>query len=448
MKMLDLTRYTGKYDAENVIDGFESGSISDGDAVEIEGMIHRIRAMKFFAFFIIRTQRNLVQCVYEPGESGKPIGEFNEEDSVRLKGTLVKDDRSALGFEIHISDIEVLSSPAENLPIVINKKKLDCNVDVKLDYRPVSMRNPHERAAIKIVDGIINAFRTFMHGEGFTEFVPPKIVSAGAEGGADMFEVDYFGEKALLNQSPQMYKQMMVGVFKKVFTVAPVFRAEKHSTSRHINEFEGLDLEMGFIESFEDIMAVEARFMKYMFEYMRSEYAPELKELNVELPEIKDIPQFKFMEIKEIIAKEYNREFRNPNDLDPEEERLIGEYVMDKYGSPLVFVTHYPSKKRPFYAMDDPENPKYTLSFDLLLNGAEVTTGGQRINDYQMQLDKINARGMDADEFKDFLMMHKYGMPPHGGLGIGLERLAMKLLGVDNIRTVTAFPRDLGRINP
>ncbi len=448
MKMLDLTRYTGKYDAENVIDGFESGSISDGDAVEIEGMIHRIRAMKSFAFFIIRTQRNLVQCVYEPGESGKPIGEFNEEDSVRLKGTLVKDDRSVLGFEIHISDIEVLSSPAENLPIVINKKKLDCNVDVKLDYRPVSMRNPHERAAIKIVDGIINAFRTFMHGEGFTEFVPPKIVSAGAEGGADMFEVDYFGEKALLNQSPQMYKQMMVGVFKKVFTVAPVFRAEKHSTSRHINEFEGLDLEMGFIESFEDIMAVEARFMKYMFEYLRNEYAPELKELNVELPEIKDIPQFKFMEIKEIIAKEYNREFRNPNDLDPEEERLIGEYVMDKYGSPLVFVTHYPSKKRPFYAMDDPENPKYTLSFDLLLNGAEVTTGGQRINDYQMQLDKINARGMDADEFRDFLMMHKYGMPPHGGLGIGLERLAMKLLGVDNIRTVTAFPRDLGRINP
>ncbi len=448
MEFLDLTRYTGEYDVERVIKGFENGEIKNGDTVTVEGMIHRIRAMKSFAFFVLRTQRNLVQCVYEPGDGGKPVSEFNEEDSVRITGTLVEDKRSALGFEIHIKDIHVLSSPAAALPIVINKKKLDCNVDIKLDYRPISLRNPHERAALKIVDGIVDAFRTFMHSEGFTEFVPPKIVSAGAEGGADMFEVDYFGDKALLNQSPQMYKQMMVGVFKKVFTVAPVFRAEKHSTSRHINEFEGLDFEMGFINSFEDIMAVEARFMKFMFEHLRSEYSAELNELGVELSEIKDIPVFRFMEIKEVIAERYNREFRNPNDLDPEEERLIGEYAMEEYGSPLVFVTHYPSKKRPFYAMDDPENPKYTLSFDLLLNGAEVTTGGQRIHDYQMQLDKINARGMDPEEFSDFLMMHKYGMPPHGGLGIGLERLAMKLLGVDNIRNVTAFPRDIGRIRP
>lgn len=448
MEILDMTRYTGKYDVENIIEKFENGEIKNGDKVELEGMIHRIRAMKSFAFFVLRTRRNLVQCVYEPKDGDKPVSEFSEEDSVRLAGTLVEDKRSALGFEIHIESIDALSKPAAQLPVVINKKKLDCNVDIKLDYRPASLRNPHERAAIKIVDGIINSFRIFLHGEGFTEFVPPKIVSAGAEGGADMFEVDYFGEKALLNQSPQMYKQMMVGVFKKVYTVAPVFRAEKHSTSRHINEFEGLDLEMGFIDSFEDVMAVEARFMKFMFEYLKKEYSAELKELNVELPEIGDIPVFKFMEIKKIIAKEYDREFRNPNDLDPEEERLIGEYCMKKYGSPLVFVTHYPSKKRPFYAMDDPENPKYTLSFDLLLNGAEVTTGGQRIHDYHMQLDKINARGMDAKEFSDFLMMHKYGMPPHGGLGIGLERLAMKLLGVDNIRTVTAFPRDIGRIRP
>ena len=450
MEILDLTRYTGKYDVERVIEGFEKGEIKSGDTVEIEGMIHRIRSMKSFAFFVIRTARCLVQCVYEPGEGGEPVNKFHEEDSVRLRGKLVEDQRSALGFEIHIEEITRLSGAAAPLPVVINKGKLNCNVDIKLDYRPASLRNPRERAAIKIVDGIINSFRTFLHGEGFTEFVPPKIVSAGAEGGADMFEVDYFGDKALLNQSPQMYKQIMVGVFKKVFTVAPVFRAEKHSTTRHINEFEGLDLEMGFIDSFEDIMAVEARFMKYMYKYLREEYAPELNILGVELPDISEaqIPVFKFMEIKEIIAKEYNREFRNPNDLDPEEERLIGEYCMKEYGSPLVFVTHHPSKKRPFYAMDDPENPKYTLSFDLLLNGAEVTTGGQRIHDYQTQLDKINARGMDAEEFSDFLMMHKYGMPPHGGLGIGLERLAMKLLGCDNIRTVTAFPRDIGRIRP
>ena len=448
MKLIDLEKHQDKYDIENIISDFKSGALKDGDTVSLEGSIHKIRAMRKFAFFVIRTPRRLVQCVYEPTEGQKPVSDFSEEDCVRLSGTIAVDARSPLGFEIRVKDITVLSSPAENLPIVINKKKLDCNVDIKLDYRAVSLRNPHERAYIKILDGIMDAFSTFMRSEGFTEFVPPKIVSAGAEGGADLFEVDYFGEKAYLNQSPQVYKQMMVGVFKKVFVVAPVFRAEKHSTTRHINEFEGLDYEMGYIDTFEDVMAVEARFMVYLFDFLKKNYALELEEIGVELPEIKQIPQFKFVEAKKIVAEKYGREFRNSNDLDPEEERLIGEYVKEEYGSPLVFITHYPSKKRPFYAMDDPEDPKYTLSFDLLLNGAEVTTGGQRIHDYQTQIDKMLARGMDPDEFKDFLMIHKYGMPPHGGLGIGLERLAMKLLEVDNIRTVTAFPRDMGRINP
>ena len=448
MKLIDLEKHKDRYDIENIISDFKSGALKDGDTVSLEGSIHKIRAMRKFAFFVIRTPRRLVQCVYEPTEGQKPVSDFSEEDCVRLSGTIAVDARSPLGFEIRVKDITVLSSPAENLPIVINKKKLDCNVDIKLDYRAVSLRNPHERAYIKILDGIMDAFSTFMRSEGFTEFVPPKIVSAGAEGGADLFEVDYFGEKAYLNQSPQVYKQMMVGVFKKVFVIAPVFRAEKHSTTRHINEFEGLDFEMGFIDSIEDVMAVEARFMVYLFDFLKKNYALELEEIGVELPEIKQIPQFKFVEAKKIVAEKYGREFRNSNDLDPEEERLIGEYVKEEYGSPLVFVTHYPSKKRPFYAMDDPEDPKYTLSFDLLLNGAEVTTGGQRIHDYRTQVDKMLARGMDPDEFKDFLMIHKYGMPPHGGLGIGLERLAMKLLEVDNIRTVTAFPRDMGRINP
>ena len=445
MKLIDLEKHQDKYDIENIISDFKSGALKDGDTVSLEGSIHKIRAMRKFAFFVIRTPRRLVQCVYEPTEGQKPVSDFSEEDCVRLSGTIAVDARSPLGFEIRVKDITVLSSPAENLPIVINKKKLDCNVDIKLDYRAVSLRNPHERAYIKILDGIMDAFSTFMRSEGFTEFVPPKIVSAGAEGGADLFEVDYFGEKAYLNQSPQVYKQMMVGVFKKVFVIAPVFRAEKHSTTRHINEFEGLDFEMGFIDSFEDVMAVEARFMVYLFDFLKKNYALELEEIGVELPEIKQIPQFKFVEAKKIVAEKYGREFRNSNDLDPEEERLIGEYVKEEYGSPLVFVTHYPSKKRPFYAMDDPEDPKYTLSFDLLLNGAEVTTGGQRIHDYQTQIDKMLARGMDPDEFKDFLMIHKYGMPPHGGLGIGLERLAMKLLEVDNIRTVTAFPERYGQ---
>lgn len=448
MEFINLQKPHDSLDINTIMADFKAGTTKAGDTVKLKGYIHRIRKMSDFAFVIIRTPRILVQCIYEPDKANFDLNDIAEESCVVVEGTLVDDERSKLGFEIHITGIEVLSAPAELSPIVINKKKLDCNIDVNLDYRPISLRNPNERAVLKIQDGIICAFTTFLRSEGFTEFVPPKIVSAGAEGGADMFEVNYFGQKAFLNQSPQMYKQMMVGVFNKVFTVSPVFRAEKHSTSRHINEFQGLDLEMGFIDSFEDVMAVEARLMVFLFNFLNENYAQELEELKITLPEITQIPQVKFMDIKQIVAEKYKRKFRDPNDLEPDEERLIGKYFMDEFNCPFVFVTHYPSKKRPFYAMDDPADPKYTLSFDLLLNGSEITTGGQRIHDYNMQIEKMKARGMDIEDFKDYLMIHKYGMPPHGGLGLGLERLTMKLLNLDNIRKATAFPRDTGRLNP
>ena len=449
MEFLNLEKPVDSTNIDTIISQFKNGEIKAGDTVYLKGYIHRIREMSGFAFVIIRTPRLLVQCIYDPNLTDFDLANACEEACVVVKGKVVDDERSKLGFELHILDVEVLSKPAEASPIVLNKKKLDCNIDVNLDFRPVSLRNPNERAILKIVDGIMYAFRTFFHEEeGFTEFVPPKIVGAGAEGGADMFEVDYFGSKAYLNQSPQQYKQAMVAVFNKVFTISPVFRAEKHSTNRHINEFCGLDIEMGFIDSFVDLMEIEGRFMIYLFKYLNENYKAELDELKITLPEITQIPQVKFMDIKQIVAEKYKRKFRDPNDLEPEEERLIGRYFMEEYNSPLVFVTHYPSKKRPFYAMDDPENPKYTLSFDLLLNGSEITTGGQRIHDYHEQVAKMEARGMDIADFEDYLMMHKYGMPPHGGFGLGLERLAMKLLQLDNIRKSTAFPRDTGRLRP
>jgi nondiscriminating aspartyl-tRNA synthetase len=188
--------------------------------------------------------------------------------------------------------------------------------------------------------------------------------------------------------------------------------------------------------------------MVYIFNFLRTEYAMELAELKVTLPEIKDIPKIKFMDAKNLIQEVYKRPYRDPNDLEPDEEKLIGKYFMEKYGSPFVFVTHYPTKKRPFYTMDDPENPEFTLSFDLLLNGTEVTTGGQRIHDYNEQVAKMQSRDMDINDFSDYLMMHKCGMPPHGGLGLGLERLVMRILNLDNIKYATAFPRDLNRLNP
>lgn len=450
MEFIGSERTRDQYDVANIIADYSAGLLKAGDEVDIKGYIHRIRAMSGFAFVILRTPRALFQCVYaDEDQPAFAITDIEEEDCIIAHGRIVEDERSSIGFEVRLLSVKKLSHPAEKLPFAINKKRLDANIDTLLDNRVFTLRNPRERAILKVADGVMCAFRSFMREEGFTEFVAPKIVSAGAEGGADMFEVDYFGQKAFLAQSPQMYKQMMVGVFHKVFTMSPVFRAEKHSTSRHINEFQGMDLEMGFIDSYEDLMALECRMMKFMFRFLNENYKPELEEFKVyPLPEINEIPKIRFDEVKELIATTYKRPFRDPNDLEPEEEKLIGKYFLEKYNSPFVFITHYPSKKRPFYAMEDPENPEVTLSFDLLCNGTEITTGGQRIHDYEEQVAKMQKRGMNIEDFADYLSMHKYGMPPHGGMGLGMERVVMRILNLDNIKQATAFPRDTQRLNP
>ena len=252
----------------------------------------------------------------------------------------------------------------------------------------------------------------------------------------------------MLEQSPQFYKQMMVGVFDRVFETGPVFRAEKHNTKRHLNEYTSLDFEMGYIDSFEDIMAMETGFLQYMLALLQKDYATELKMLNITLPSAEAIPQVRFDEAKRLVSEKYDRKIRNPYDLEPEEEQLIGRYFKEEYDADFVFVTHYPSKKRPFYAMDDPADPKFTLSFDLLFHGLEITTGGQRIHDYQQLLDKIEARGMTTEGMEHYLDTFKYGMPPHGGLGIGMERLTMQILGEENVREACLFPRDLSRLEP
>lgn len=239
-----------------------------------------------------------------------------------------------------------------------------------------------------------------------------------------------------------------MGVYDRVFEAAPVFRAEKHNTTRHLNEYTSLDLEMGYIRGFEDIMEMETELLRYIFELLMESYAKELKILKVTLPETRKIPSVRFDEAKVLVSEKYNRKIRNPYDLEPEEEALIGRYFQEEYKSDFVFVTHYPSKKRPFYAMEDPADPKLTLSFDLLFKGMEITTGGQRIHDYTELLRKMEARGMDSKDFANYLMIFKYGMPPHGGLGIGLERLTMKLLNEQNVRETAMFPRDVIRLEP
>lgn len=439
-----------------------------GKSVMLHGSIYKIRKMRGFCFCLLRTARHIVQCVCDKPEL---MAEMEEEACVRLTAEVVKEERARTGVELHISDVRYLSKPAAPMPIVINQKLVDTSLENKLDFRPLTLRNEKERAVFRIQEGILKGCRRFFEEEHFTEIHTPKIVYAGAEGGANIFKLNYFGREAYLAQSPQFYKQMMVGVFERVYEVGPVFRAEKHDTARHLNEYTGVDFEMGYIESFQDIMAAEVRMLQSVMKTLSEEYAYELELLQVQLPDMAScgavqdnvtvsesgsrqktgeaaIPAIRFHAAKRLVAEERGHESGDCHDFEPEEEKLLAEIVRRRYGSDFVFVTHYPESKRPFYVMEDPENPGETLSFDLLFRGLEITTGGQRIHDYHMQLEKMRRRGMHPEAFESYLMMHRHGMPPHGGLGIGLERLTARLLGFENVRQACLFPRDIHRLEP
>ena len=420
----------------------------EGRTVRVNGAVHTIRNMGEMAFVVLRKAEGLVQCVYEEGVTNFDIRNLREESAVEVTGTVKPEERAPGGFELRLQEIAVLSKPAAPMPIAVSKWKLNTSLETKLALRPVSLRNVRERAKFKLQEGIVRGFRDYLFSRGFTEIHTPKIVARGAEGGSNVFRLNYFNKKAELGQSPQFYKQAMVGVYDRVFEAAPVFRAEKHNTPRHLNEYTSLDFEMGYIDGFEDVMAMETGLLRYVMDLLGREYQKELQLLNVTLPDVSRIPAVRFDKAKELVAEKYQRRIRNPYDLEPEEELLIGRYFKEEYGSDFVFVTHYPSKKRPFYAMDDPEDPRFTLSFDLLFKGLEVTTGGQRIHDYNMIIQKMEKRGMDPADIAHYLMIFKYGMPPHGGLGIGLERLTMRLLDEQNVREAALFPRDVTRLEP
>ena len=420
----------------------------EGKQVKVNGAVHTIRDMGEVAFVILRKREGLLQCVFEEGKTKFDLKELKEASTIEVEGTVRAEHRAPNGFEVRLDTIRVLSEPAEQLPFAISKWKLQTTLETNLDHRAIALRNVRERAKFRIQEGVVRGFRDFLYSEGFTEIHTPKIGAKSAEGGANLFRLEYFHRPAVLQQSPQFYKQMMVGVFDRVFETAPVFRAEKHNTKRHLNEYTSLDFEMGYIDGFEDIMAMETGFLQYTMKFLERDYAKELKMLGVTLPNVEQIPAVRFDEAKQKVAEKYHRQIRNPYDLEPEEDALIGQDYKEECGADFVFVTHYPSKKRPFYAMDDPADPTYTLSFDLLYHGLEITTGGQRIHDYQMLLDKIEKRGMTTEGMEQYLAVFKYGMPPHGGLGIGLERLTMKLVGEDNVRETTLFPRDLSRLEP
>lgn len=436
-----------KVSGEQLITGVDLEQLKDsiGKSTTFSACVHKVREMSGFSFILLRTGRYVIQSVYLPDQCTDDISEIKEGCYVTVIGDLRADERSSYGFELVLTSVKLLSRPYADYPVKVWQKRLGCTLDTNLQYRSVALRNPYERAIFKITEGVVSAFREFLIKQGFTEIHSPKIVAAGAEGGANIFKLKYFDREAFLAQSPQFYKQTCVAFFDRVFEIGPVFRAERHNTSRHLNEYTGLDFEMGFIDSMYDVMNMEIAMLRYVMDYLKEHYAHELEITGTQLPEVGEIPSFTFAEALELLR---DKDGKNKNDLDPEDEVKLCNYAKEHYGSEFVFVTHFPSAKRPFYAMDDPNDSKLALSFDLLFRGLEITTGGQRIHDYNQQIEKMMQMGLDPEHFSSYLDIHKYGMPPHGGLGIGLERLVMKLLDLKNVRRASLFPRDLNHIDP
>ena len=401
-----------------------------GANVKLQGWLHRVRNLGKIAFVILRDRSGLVQCVVNTKEIG--IKGIKLESVIEIIGEVSKNEVVERGVEILVKELNIISEVRDDLPIEINKDTLEANLDTILNNRVLSLRNPSVNAVFKIQAALAQGFSGYLRSQGFTEVFTPKIVAEGTEGGTELFEVKYFDKRAYLAQSPQFYKQMMVGAgYERVFETGHVYRAESHDTQRHVNEFVSLDLEMGFIQDEGDIMKLETELLKYTFSYTKEECMEELKLLNINMPEIKgEIPRMKLTEAIELLKEKYNKTDLE-RDIDPEGEKLICKYAKEELGSEFIFLTQYPQSKRPMYTM--PAEDGLTHSFDLIFRGLEITTGGQRIHNYEMLKNSISSRGMNPESFNNYLEVFKYGMPPHGGLAIGLERLTAQLMGLSNV---------------
>ncbi len=426
-----------------------------GTNVSLRGHIQAIRRMGAITFVVLRDPTGTLQLVSD--QSNLSLDNLSLEQAIVASGKIVESPGTTTKVEMQLLDLQPMSEANSGLPIEISKEKrmTALGLPALLDYRPLTLRNEKVRAIFKLEAAVCAAFREFLNREGFTEIHSSKIVATGTEGGANLFTVDYFGTKAYLAQSPQFYKQIMVGVFERVFEIGPVYRAEEHNTVRHLNEYISMDFEMGFIESERELIKMETALLQYVFQYLQDHCSSELAMHSVTVPQIKEIPCVTLSEAHEIIARSVAAKGSSPSvsmalekeDLDPEAERILCEYFSRNEGVDMVFVTHYPWKVRPFYAMPETGTER-SHSFDLLFRGLEVTTGGQRIHQYSELVERMKIRGLDPAAFEDYLQCFKYGMPPHGGLAIGLERLVKQLLGLSNIREAALFPRDCNRLSP
>ena len=420
----------------------------ENENVRLKGWVHRIRKLKSVTFIILRDRTGLVQCVLSTElEAELGLTELATESTIDITGKVVSGKNAYGPYEIEVKNVDVICLAQSPLPIQVNLETLDINLDTILDNRVLSLRHPKELAVFKIQAALGQYFGEYLRSKHFTEMHTPKLVKEGAEGGANVFQLDYFGDKAFLAQSPQFYKQMMVlAGFERVYEVGSVFRAEAHSTSRHLNEYVSLDFEMGFIESEFELMALETELLRYMLAEVEHHFQRELNLLDVRLPAVPmTIPHMKLSEAIDILKSQYGK-IELEGDLDPEGERLIGEHVFRETGSEFVFLTHYPQCKRPMYTL--PCGETETHSFDLLFRGLEITTGGRRIHLIEDLKASMKKKGLHPEAYQSYLEAFKYGAIPHGGLAIGLERLTAQLLGFTNVRRTTLFPRDGGRLIP
>lgn len=414
-----------------------------GQEVTVAGWVHELRDLGGIKFLLLRDRKGVIQITFLKKKVDAEIfdmfGELGREYVIEVTGTVHESDIAQKGLEIFPSAVTILSPADSPLPLDPTEKvKADFNT--RLNHRVLDLRNRDHRLVFHIKACLVAGFREYLENKGFCEVHTPKIVATGTEGGTELFPVQYFENKAFLAQSPQFYKQMLVGSgFERVYEIGPVYRAEQHNTVRHINEYTSMDLEFGFITDDGDIRALENQLLAHMHKKIEDECAAEIEELKADIPEVPDkIPGIPFEEAREIAGE-------TGHDLTPAGEKKVCDYSVESLDSEYVFVTAYPQEKRPMYTMPDGQ---LTKSFDLLLRGIEVTTGGQRIHQYELLVDKIKQAGLNPEEFEFYLEAFKYGMPPHGGFAIGAERLAMQVMALENIREATFFPRDRSRLVP
>lgn len=426
------------------------------EQVLIAGWVNSRRNMGKLAFVDLRDRSGLVQVVLVPSEldvrSNELLDSIRPEFVVEIRGIVNERGEKQRNANLPTGNVEVLAKElkilarAETLPYDLGA---GLHMESYLNNLPFNLRAEKQQAVFKVQAALVEGFRKFMLKNSFVEFQCPKIVSGATEGGANVFKIDYFGHQAFLAQSPQFYKQIMVGVYERVFTIGNVYRAEEHDTSRHINEFASLDFEMGFIKDYRDVMKMTAALVGAMMAQVGKSCSPELELLNATLPlMLKKVPALKLKKAQKILEDEFEQKnCSNEPDLEPNQERLIGEYAKRQFNSDFIFITHYPVEKRPMYTFEDPKDKGFTASFDLLFRGAEIITGGQRVNDYEKLKNNMVKFGLNPEHFQFYLQAFKYGMPPEGGIGMGLERVTWQLLGLDNIKQATLFPRDCSRID-